>query len=76
MPIIHIHLLEGREPAVVSACIKGVARAVHQSLGAPLETIRVFATTVPAAYWAAGDETKEEQAAARNSASAEAVAPK
>ncbi|MFP3564107.1 tautomerase family protein [Paraburkholderia sp. SIMBA_030] len=64
MPIIHISLVEGRDDAAVKACVKAVARTVHETLGAPLNTIRVYATVTPAAYWAVGDQTRDELAAA------------
>ena len=34
-----------------------------QMIGAPLESIRVYATQVPAAHWAVGERTKDEPAA-------------
>jgi 4-oxalocrotonate tautomerase len=63
MPIVHISLVEGRSDEAVKACVKAVARTVHETLGAPLETIRVYATQVPGAHWAVGDRTKDEAAA-------------
>jgi 4-oxalocrotonate tautomerase len=60
MPIVNISLIEGRDPAAISACVKAVARSIHEALGVPLHTIRVIATTVPAAYWAVGAHTKDE----------------
>ena len=60
MPIVNISLLEGREPKVIKACIKAVARSVHETLGVPLNTIRVIATIIPAQYWAVGTRTKDE----------------
>jgi len=48
----------------VKACIKAVARTIHETLGAPLASIRVIATVVPATHWAVGDQTKDETAAA------------
>ncbi|NIE82313.1 MULTISPECIES: tautomerase family protein [unclassified Burkholderia] len=68
MPIVHISLLEGRDPSLVKQCIKEVARSIHDTLGAPLETIRVIATIVPAQYWAVGDQTKDEPPAAGDDA--------
>jgi 4-oxalocrotonate tautomerase len=64
MPIVQISLVEGRDDATVKACIKAVARTVHETLGAPLASIRVIATVVPATHWAVGDQTKDETAAA------------
>lgn len=60
MPIVHISLIEGRDPAAVNRCVKAVARCIHETLGAPLHTIRVIATTVPPAFWAVGDQTRDE----------------
>lgn len=61
MPIVNISLIEGRDSAAVTACVKAVARTIHETLGAPLNSIRVIATEIPAAYWAVGDQTKAEQ---------------
>jgi 4-oxalocrotonate tautomerase len=61
MPIVNVSLIAGRDPAAVSACIKAVARTIHETLGAPLNSIRVIATEVPAQYWAVGDQTKAEE---------------
>ncbi|RKP50318.1 tautomerase family protein [Pararobbsia silviterrae] len=60
MPIVHLSLVEGRSDEAVKACVKAVARTVHETLGAPLESIRVYATQVPGAHWAVGDRTKDE----------------
>jgi len=53
-------MVEGRDRKSISACVKAVARAVAETLNAPLETIRVFATEVPADSWTVGDLTKAE----------------
>ncbi len=60
MPIVHISLIEGRDPVAVNKCVKAVAKCIHETLGAPLHTIRVIATSVPAAHWAVGDITRDE----------------
>lgn len=62
MPIVHISLVSGREEAVVKHCLKAVAQTVHETLGAPLESIRVFATPVEPAHWVVGDRAKDEPA--------------
>ncbi|HEY1609317.1 MAG TPA: 2-hydroxymuconate tautomerase [Paraburkholderia sp.] len=64
MPVVHISLVEGRSDEALTACVKAVARAVNETLGAPLETVRVYVTQVPGAHWAVGDKTKDEMAAA------------
>nr|WP_027210754.1 tautomerase family protein [Burkholderia sp. WSM2232] len=60
MPIIHISLIEGRDAEAVKACLKAIARSVHETLGAPLESIRVYANEVPSTHWAIGERTKDE----------------
>ncbi len=60
MPVVHISFVEGRSDEVIKTCLKKVAHAVHESTGAPLESIRVYATTVPPTHWAVGDRTKDE----------------
>jgi 4-oxalocrotonate tautomerase len=60
MPIVQISLLEGRDPSLVKQCIKEIARTIHETLDAPMSSIRVIATIVPAQYWAIGDQTKDE----------------
>lgn len=60
MPIVHISLVEGRDSAKVKACVKAVAQTVAETLDAPLESIRVYATSTPAAHWAVGGKTKDE----------------
>lgn len=58
MPLIQISLLEGRDPALVEQCAKQVARTVHETLGAPLESIRVLVTQMPATHWFVGDRSR------------------
>ena len=60
MPIVHISLVEGRDSALISACVKAVARTVSESLKAPLSTVRVYVTQVPGEHWAVGGETKDQ----------------
>ncbi|BDB29620.1 hypothetical protein Tamer19_48700 [Cupriavidus sp. TA19] len=63
MPIIQIIMVKGRPDELVKHCIKGIANTVHETLGVPLESVRVIACEVPATHWAAGDVTKDEQRA-------------
>jgi 4-oxalocrotonate tautomerase len=60
MPIIQITLLEGREQEMVEQLLRDVARTVHKSIGAPLESIRVYVNEVPKNYYAIGDKLKSE----------------
>jgi len=42
MPLIEIHMLEGRSDEQKRAVLDAVTEAVRESLGAPLNTIRVW----------------------------------
>jgi 4-oxalocrotonate tautomerase len=55
MPLIEIHLLEGRTDEQKKALLAAVTAAVHESIGAPLEAIRVWVQEIsPKEYMAAG----------------------
>ena len=55
MPLVEIHLLEGRTDEQKKALLTAVTAAVHDSIGAPLETIRVWVREFsPKEYMAAG----------------------
>ncbi len=55
MPLVEIHLLEGRTDEQKKALLSAVTEAVHASIGAPLETIRVWVQEFsPREYMAAG----------------------
>jgi len=55
MPLIEIHLLEGRTDEQKRALLSSVTRAVRESIGAPLESIRVWVQEFsPKEYMAAG----------------------
>jgi len=42
MPLIEIHMLEGRTDAQKKALLASVTAAVQESIGAPIESIRVW----------------------------------
>jgi 4-oxalocrotonate tautomerase len=42
MPLIEIHMLEGRTDEQKKALLTAVTSAVHDSIGAPVESIRVW----------------------------------
>lgn len=55
MPLVEIHLLEGRTPEQKKKLLASVTDAVHSSLGAPLSSIRVWVNELGSAdYMAAG----------------------
>ncbi len=70
MPIVQITVVEGRDAEDIKRCVKSVARVVHETLGAPLATIRVTVAQVPSAFWAVGDQTRDEIDAERQAAAA------
>lgn len=70
MPIIHINLVAGRDESAVQYCAREVARTVHRTLGAPLDSIRVLVHQLPPSQWIVGDMTRAELDAQRMAASA------
>ena len=60
MPLVQISMIEGRDAALVSECARQVARTIHQTLGAPMASIRVLVNELPATHWAIGDQTRAE----------------
>jgi len=55
MPLIEVHLLEGRTDEQKKALLQAVTKAVQESIGAPLETIRVWIEEFsPKEYMSAG----------------------
>jgi 4-oxalocrotonate tautomerase len=42
MPLIEVHLLEGRTDEQKKALCAAITRAVQESIGAPVESIRVW----------------------------------
>lgn len=68
MPIIHMHLMEGRTPEQKRAAAKAVTEAVVRTLGAKPETVRVLITELDANGFYVGGLTQAERAAAQNGA--------
>ncbi|MDP2914081.1 MAG: 2-hydroxymuconate tautomerase [Candidatus Aminicenantes bacterium] len=55
MPLIEVHLLTGRTDEQKKALLTAISKAVNESIGAPLETIRVWIEEFsPMEYMAAG----------------------
>lgn len=55
MPLIEVHLLEGRTDEQKKALLAALTKAVQESLGASLETIRIWIEEfTPKDYMAAG----------------------
>lgn len=47
MPIAQLFILEGRDDSAKERLIAEVSEAIHRSLGAPMESIRVIITEMP-----------------------------
>ena len=56
MPLIEIHLLEGRTDEQKEDLLSAVTKAVHESIGAPLPSIRIWIQEFsPREYMVAGE---------------------
>jgi 4-oxalocrotonate tautomerase len=73
MPLIQISLVQGRDAEVVKRFVKDIARTAHESLGAPMETIRVIVNEVPPTHWGVGDQTRDDIDAAKRDAARKAL---
>ena len=47
MPLIQVNMLEGRTPEQKKAMLHAITAAVHESIGAPVESIRVWIHEFP-----------------------------
>ena len=61
MPLVEVHLLEGRSPEVKREVLASVTRAIRESTGAPLETIRVWIHELPPDHYMVAGETAAER---------------
>lgn len=62
MPLIEIHMLEGRTDKQKRALLDAVTEAVRDSIGAPLSTIRVWIQEFsPKEYMVAGELYADKQ---------------
>jgi 4-oxalocrotonate tautomerase len=57
MPFAQIQILEGRTTEQIEAMIDEVTQAIHRSLGAPVETVRVVVAEVPKTHWGIGGKS-------------------
>ncbi len=56
MPLIEVHLLEGRTDEQKENLLSAITRAVHESIGAPLPSIRIWIQEFsPREYMVAGE---------------------
>lgn len=57
MPIAHISIMEGHTDERKAAIIAAVTEALHESMEAPRENIRVLLEEVPRSQWGIGGKT-------------------
>ncbi|WNB91233.1 4-oxalocrotonate tautomerase [Bacillus sp. NEB1478] len=59
MPIIHVHVIEGRTDEQLSALMESLSAAAAESLDVKKEQVRVLIQEVPNKHWGVGGKPKE-----------------
>jgi 4-oxalocrotonate tautomerase len=57
MPLAQIQMMEGRTAEQIETLIAEVTQAIHRSVGAPVETIRVLVVEMPKTHWGIGGKS-------------------
>lgn len=65
MPLVHVTMGKGRSDDQRRACMAAIADAVHDTTGAPLDTIRVWISEVELTDFSVGGVTLDEVRARR-----------
>lgn len=61
MPIIQIHMIEGRTDEQKEAVIREVTEAMVRAVGAPKESVRVLIDEMPKQHFGIGGESAKAQ---------------
>ncbi|RQZ38014.1 4-oxalocrotonate tautomerase family protein [Burkholderia sp. Bp9090] len=61
MPVAHLYILEGRDDDKKERLIAEVSEAIHRSLDAPLESVRVIITEMPKAHFGIGGQSAKKR---------------
>lgn len=56
MPLVNVHMAEGRSPDQKRALMDAITDAMHEHIGAPRESVRVWIDEFPATDFMAGGE--------------------
>jgi 4-oxalocrotonate tautomerase len=72
MPIVHIHLMQGRPPERIEAMIAEVSQAIAGSIGAPIDSVRVLVHEMTDHQYGVGGRPIREILAARAAQAKEA----
>ena len=66
MPIVEIHMLEGRSDELKEELIVNLTRTVHETLNAPVESIRVIIDEMPLQHFGiAGQSVRKRRSQGR-----------
>ncbi|MBH9660130.1 4-oxalocrotonate tautomerase family protein [Burkholderia multivorans] len=57
VPIAHLYILEGRDDNRKERLIAEVTEAIHRSLDAPVESVRVIITEMPKGHFGIGGQS-------------------
>ncbi len=71
MPLVNVHMAEGRTPEAKKALMDAITDAMHTHIGAPRESVRVWIDEFPNTNFMAGGEVlrDKQERLARESAS-------
>ncbi|KAB0662908.1 2-hydroxymuconate tautomerase [Burkholderia territorii] len=61
MPVAHLYILEGRDDDKKERLIAEVTEAIHRSLDAPLESVRVIITEMPKGHFGIGGQSAKKR---------------
>jgi len=61
MPLIQVNMVEGRTAKQKAALLKGITEVTHETIGAPISTIRVWIVELPKEHFMAAGELASER---------------
>ncbi|AXK61390.1 MULTISPECIES: 2-hydroxymuconate tautomerase [Burkholderia] len=61
MPVAHLYILEGRSDDKKERLIAEVTEAIHRSLDAPIESVRVIITEMPKEHFGIGGQSAKKR---------------
>ncbi|CAM2163971.1 2-hydroxymuconate tautomerase [Paraburkholderia sacchari] len=61
MPVAHLYILEGRDDDKKERLIAEVTQAIHRSLEAPVESVRVIITEMPKGHFGIGGQSAKKR---------------
>jgi len=56
MPLVNVHMAEGRSPEAKQALMDAITDAMHEHIGAPRDAVRVWISEFPNTNFMAGGE--------------------